>query len=140
MKTNIISAIWLDSDKAYILNSNQEKYDVEKVYSNIEHQVRYDGETDSASRFGSQNVDSEKRTDERRKHQEHNYFTEIIKKLPNPDRIMICGPSLAKKGLEKEIKSVKSISAKLEDVLTVDSMTENQILAYLKKYISEVPI
>ena len=51
---------------------------------------------------------------------------------------MICGPSLAKKGLENEINSIKSISPKLKDVLTVDSMTENQILAFLKKYNKEI--
>ena len=137
MKANILSAIWLDSDKAYILNNDE--HVAQKVYSNVEHQVRYTGETDSTSRFGTQSVDTEKKTDARRKHQDHDYFKEIIKQLTNSDLIMVCGPSLAKKGLEKEIKKNKNLSLKLKDVITVDSMTENQIFAYLKKYISEIP-
>ena len=61
MKTNINTAIWLDSDKAYILNSINDKHELQKVFSNVEHQVRHEGETDSASRFGTQSVDTEKK-------------------------------------------------------------------------------
>lgn len=134
MKTNINSAIWIDSDKAYILSFEGESHNLQKVLSETEHQVRFAGESDSASRFGNQHIDNEKKMDERKKHQEQSYFKSVIKALPNPDRIMICGPSLAKKGLEKEIKNIKSMSGKIDDVLTADSMSENQIIAYLKNY------
>ena len=133
MKKNI--GVWLDYQKAFIVTLADGQEIVQKLDSKIETRVRFDGEKSSYTRFGTQNVDTDKKNDERRKKQINDYCDKIIKKITDASDIYILGPAEAKVKLEKEIKKKKDLSPHLSNVEPTQSkLTERQIIAKVKDY------
>jgi len=78
---------------------------------------------------------SEKTHANRRNNEEHNYFMEIIENVKEADEVVIFGPGEAKDLLVNAIKEHSShFNSDLMAVLTTDSMTENQKVAYVKSF------
>ena len=72
--------IWLDSEKAYIISLIDGREKLEKIESNVESRVRYEGEKKSFSRIGGQLVNPQKKKTKRKKQQLQSYFQNILKK------------------------------------------------------------
>jgi stalled ribosome rescue protein Dom34 len=71
----------------------------------------------------------------RRNNEEHSYFREIIENVGDADEVVIFGPGEAKDLLVNAIKEHSShFNSDLMAVLTADSMTENQKVAYVKSF------
>ncbi|MBK9016641.1 MAG: hypothetical protein IPM82_22595 [Saprospiraceae bacterium] len=78
---------------------------------------------------------SEKTHANRRQNEEHSYFKEIIENVKGADEVVIFGPGEAKDLLVNAIKEHPShFDSTLRAVLTADSMTENQKVAYVKSF------
>ncbi len=126
--------IWLDKDKAYVVNIDENNENLEMLSSNLEHFKIHGG---SGTRFkgGPQDVVQDSRYLEREKHQLRNYFNELIGHLTDADNIAIIGPAETRIHFKKEIDTHhRNLSEKVSKVAVSDSMTMNQIKAYFRDY------
>lgn len=57
-----------------------------------------------------------------------------MNELKGADEIVLSGPAGMKTELEKLIQDDTDLSSRLKGVETTDRMTENQIVAWVKKY------
>ncbi|MDT8402249.1 MAG: hypothetical protein RQ743_11190 [Bacteroidales bacterium] len=124
--------VWLDKEKAYLISVNGGKHRVEKVESNVESRVRYQGETKSYSRIGGAFFNPSKKKTKREKHQLNHYLTDLSVKLSDAENILIFGPADVKKELKKVlIKRKDKPAIRLE---SAEQMTENQMVARVKEH------
>jgi len=125
--------IWLDSEKAYIISLINGREKLEKIESNVESRVRYEGEKKSFSRIGGQLVNPQKKKTKRKKQQLKNYFQNILKKTKDAGDIYIFGPAEAKTGLNKEYSKHKELQSKVLRVENSGKLTENQMKAQVRE-------
>ena len=135
--------VWLDHRKAYIVSLKKSAHETEiqldeaiiTIESGVEKHVRLSGGARSAKTpYGPQDVAVESKMEDRRKHQLHEYYQQIIWHIQNARKILILGPGEAKGELSKEIKKSKALAAKLVAVETADKMTENQLAAKVRTF------
>ncbi len=121
--------IWLDKEKAYIICLENGKESIDMVISEVEN-YHISGGSGAKFKGGPQDVVQDSRYLEREKHQLKAYFSDIVGQIEKADAIVIFGPAETKDKLAKELQNnYKALSAKVKDVKTSDSMTENQLKA-----------
>ena len=70
----------------------------------------------------------------RLKKQSAEYLKRIIPEIKNSDEIVLFGPAEMKTELEKLILKDHNLKDRLMAVKIADSMTENQLVAWVKKF------
>jgi len=126
--------IWIDHEKAFLAFLKDEKETITSIKSNVEGRVRLSGGSRSATPYGPQDVASERKKEERNKHQLRRYYQTVIREVGDAEKILIFGPGEAKKELEKEMKKSKTLSGKIVKVERADKMTENQIVGKVRDF------
>lgn len=127
--------IWIDHEKAFIVSTNKDKDAIACIKSNVEGHFRLSGGSRSSTPYGPQEVASERKIEERRKHHLRQYYHRIIQAISDAQGIFIFGPGEAKIELEKEIKKrSKELSSKIVRTETTDKMTERQIAAKVRNF------
>jgi len=132
MKKNI--GIWIDTKHAVIIKLSNDSHSLKIIASNIDTRERVAGETKKFGRFGNQYLTYEKNRLHRKNDQTNQYLKSLLKEIQNCDAVVLFGPAKMKKVFEKEIKGNMQISNKLVGVYNSDLMTENQMVAWVKKY------
>jgi len=123
--------IWLDKEKAHIITLENEKAILKTVLSTIE-SYNIGGGSGTKFKGGPQDVVQDSRYLEREKHQFKAYFKEIVSQLKNANAIVIFGPAEANNKFKKELtENYKNISEKVKAVKKADSMTQNQLKAWV---------
>ncbi|SMO59641.1 hypothetical protein [Solitalea koreensis] len=127
--------IWIDSARAVIISLNENGQGVKTVNSSIEGRIRIPGENNEFGRF----FDQESKKEARIKEQSHEYFNDIVNEVKGVDELVIFGPSLMKKELDKYMQgdyafNSKNNPTKIHPIETADSMTDNQLVAWVKNY------
>ncbi|MEQ8302861.1 MAG: hypothetical protein RIB47_05675 [Cyclobacteriaceae bacterium] len=135
MKHNL--GIWIDSKKAIFVHLKDGKKEVTTFESGIDSKERIPGETKQFVRFGNQFSNLEKQKENRYQQQMKGYLKEVADQLIEADSFVIFGPAGVKHELEKLILKRSDLSSKLRGVETTDSMTENQIAAWVINYFKE---
>jgi hypothetical protein len=126
--------IWLDKDKALIFKLTEDIEVFETIISNVEN-FRAHGGSGTRLKGGPQDVIQDSKYLEREKHQFKAYFKEIALEIENADGILIFGPAEAKDKFKKELEdSYKDIDASVKAVQTADSMTDNQVKAWVRDF------
>ncbi len=124
------TGVWIDSHRAVIISFNGDSKNIETIYSEIETRERVDGETRSNSRFGEQHIDSEKSKESRLNGQRKLFLDDIIVKIKNVDELVFFGPA----GMKNELGNQSKLGNKILSIERADSMTENQMAAWVKAY------
>lgn len=133
MKKNI--GIWIDTKQAVIVKLSENlDHSLKKIESNIETRERVDGETSKYGRFGNQYLTYEKNRKNRKNEQTNVYMKSLIKEVQDCEKVVLFGPSNMKKIFEKEIKKNIQIADKLVGVSNAESLTDNQMVAWVKDY------
>jgi len=132
MKKNI--GIWIDTKHAVIIKLSNDSHSLKIIESNIDTRERVAGETKKFGRFGNQYLTYEKNRLHRKNDQTNQYLKSLLKEIQNCDAVVLFGPAKMKKVFEKEIKGNMQVSNKLVGVYNSDLMTENQMVAWVKKY------
>ena len=130
----IYAGIWIDQEKAYIVKLEDGKVRLRVFESNVEKHVRLSGGARSKNPYGPQDISSEKKPEERRRHQLIRFFREVIRYIEDVNKLLIMGPGEAKKILNKEIAKIKSLSSIRIIIETADKMTEKQLIAMVKNF------
>ena len=124
--------IWLDKDKAYIIEVENGEESVTMVPSKIDH-FRIHGGSGTRLKGGPQDVVQDSKYLEREKHQTKRYFNEIISNLNNFDYLALFGPADTNRKFKKELELFhQELNAKVLTVKKVDSMTLNQTKALVR--------
>ena len=130
--------IWIDTKKAKIVVIDGNQRNLKIVDSDIETRERVDGESKQFGRFGDQYHDQERANSQKLKNQTKVFFNTILKELNDCESIVVFGPAGMKNEFEKEIKNNYQLSPKLREVITTDSMTDNQTSAWVVNYFNNL--
>lgn len=126
--------IWLDHSRAVVVFLNGHKLEKILIESHADSHYRLSGGARSKTPYGPQDVSSERRLQEKRAHQLHQYYQEVINKIGDADQILVFGPGEARIEFEKEIQKSKILASKTRTTEPADKMTDNQIVAKVKDY------
>lgn len=128
------TGIWLDKDKALIVTLENDKETLNTVMSNVEHYRPHGG---SGTRFkgGPQDVVKDSKYLDREKQQLKQYYKSLASKIKDTDALVIFGPADTNEKFSKELhKNHKPLSTKIKGVKKADSMTENQVKAWVRDF------
>lgn len=128
------TGIWLDKNKALIVTIENGVETLNTITSNLEH---YHAQGGSGTRLkgGPQDVVQDSKYLEREKHQLKQYFRDIISEIKETDALVIFGPAGTNEKFSKELQeNHNSISTKIKDIRKADSMTDNQVKAWVRDF------
>lgn len=128
------TGIWLDKEQAVVITLNDHGYSLRIIESEIENRERFDGEKKKFGRFGSQFLNDETKRKRRVEEQTNKYLKRIFNNLKHVNEIVLFGPASMKRKLADLIKSDITMFEKLIAVKTADIMTQNQMVAWVKKF------
>lgn len=125
------TGIWLDKKKAVIVTIENGKEMLQTIDSAIENY----NVTANRHVGGAQEIVKDVKYLEREKHQLKAYFKDITQQLKKSDALVLFGPAETSRKFAKELEeNYKSISIKVKAVQKADSMTDNQIKAWVKEF------
>jgi len=132
------TGIWLDKRMAYIISiDGDEVQSVKTVFSKIE-DYHIHGGSGTRLKGGPQDVVQDSKYLEREKHQFKVYFKSIAHHLEDTDEIVLFGPAEAREKLVKEwLTSNRKLHSRVKGVVRTDSMTKNQMKAFVRKYFGQ---
>jgi len=126
--------VWLDKDKAHVVTIDGRKEELITVNSNVEH-FHVSGGSGSKAKGGPQDVVQDSKYLEREKHQFKSYFKELVSKIDTADSLVIFGPAETNISFKKELEeNYKQLNSKVKSVDKVDSMTNNQVIAWVRDF------
>lgn len=128
------TGIWLDKERAHIISLNDGQVKFNTVLSGVE-DFRIHGGSGTRLKGGPQDVVHDSKYLQREKHQLKKYYNNIISELKDTTAIVIFGPAETGEKFFKELfVNKKDISAKVKSVEKADSMTKNQVIAWVKDF------
>ena len=128
------TGIWLDKDKAFIVSLENEGETFKTITSNVDH-YHVHGGSGTRQKGGTQNVVHDRKYLERENQQLKQYFKNIITAISNSDALVIFGPAGTNEKLSEEIhENHKLLSAKIKSTRKTDSMTDNQVKAWVRDF------
>lgn len=126
--------IWMDKRKAIIIVIHPEGELMTTIRSNVE-EFHPKGGSGTRLKGGPQDVVQDSKYMEREKHQYKEYFKNVISSLPEFDSLVVFGPAQTGHRFDKELATLNhSLHNKLVGVETADSLTDNQVVAWVKEY------
>jgi hypothetical protein len=128
------TGIWIDGSKAIIVKLLNGKESTIEIESEIENRVHHEGEGDKGTFNGMRHGNSEKKFDERKKHQIDTFLKNVMEQIKKDDELYVFGPAEIKLKLKTLIEDDSQLSSKLKSIETSDSMTHNQIVAQVKDF------
>lgn len=130
----IKTGVWLDKKKALIVKLENGKENFFSIQSNVE-DYHISGGSGTKAKGGPQDVVQDSKYLEREKHQLKKYFKELVSYLDDAEEIALFGPAGTNEKFSKELnKKYKKIGDKVSEIKKADSMTNNQVVALVKKY------
>ena len=130
MKNNF--GVWIDGTKAVIVKLANDS--VKEVSANIDSKTHHVNDGDKGDFLGAGHHNGNEKTyEERKNNQTHKFLTHVLTEIKGADGIYIFGPSEMKSHLKTHIELDKSLFARLIGVDSADKMTDNQIVAAVKK-------
>lgn len=128
------TGIWLDKDKAFIVTIENDTEEFIEITSNIENYKPHGG-SGTRQKGGPQDVVQDRKYLERENHQFKNYFKNIIEEINTTDALVIFGPAETYQRLSKELhENYNALGTKIKGVKKADSMTENQVKAWVRDF------
>lgn len=128
------TGVWIDKDKAHIVKIDNGNENFSTIQSEIEH---FKAKGGSGQRFksGPQDIIKDSKYLEKEKHQSKQYFKNIVEYIKDTDALVIFGPAGTNEKFKKELdKNYNALNTKVKDVVKTDSMTNNQIIAWVRDY------
>jgi hypothetical protein len=128
--------IWIDHRKAIMvsLNGGGENHKVDHIESGAENHYHFHGGAKSAGTSVAQSIVKEQTSDERRKHQYHEFYQRVIELCDKPGHLYIFGPAEAKLELKKEMDKIKESRVTIDAVDACDKLTEHEIISKVKNH------
>ena len=128
------TGIWIDTKQAIIVYLEKDGQQVKKIHSEIEKKVRVPGEGKWFSRMGQQFFifDCKKKAHVQR--EGLSFYQDIQQEIIGADELVLFGPANKKLELEKYLKEHGIPESVIKGVKTADSMTDNQVAAWVRNF------
>lgn len=130
------TGIWIDTNHAYIIELQENQYQITTIDSEIASRERIPGEGKKYTRVGSVYIDPEKKEERRFDNQLSDYLEKVKDVIGDTEEVVIFGPAQTKKKLAKMMQEDKKSTAKLLGSIPADAMTKNQMVAWVKDFYS----
>lgn len=131
---NNLIGIWMDKRNAKMVLLDKSNVEFRVFASDIE-EFNPTGGSGTAIKGGPQDVVQDGKYANREKHQEKKFFGEIANFISDCDAFVIFGPAEMGKKFAKELEqSFPAMVSRLKGVYPADSMTDNEIKAWVKSY------
>jgi hypothetical protein len=134
-------AVFIDNAKARCISYLKgEAFFNEEIESNIESNLRVEGEGSDHSRFGSspyQGSNNEFRKNRQEENLKQTYFKKIKTKISPCSDLLIFGPGQAKKEIFNYIKEDADFNSKKIHVESFDYKTDNQLLERVRLFFND---
>lgn len=128
------TGIWMDKEKAYVVTLNGSTETFKRLFSEIDF-FNPKGGSRSKTRWGPQDVVQDSKYLEREKHQLKTYFKKVVDMIKKADAITLFGPADTAEKFRKELEENHVLlSNKIKAVNKTDSMTENQVKAWVRDF------
>ena len=128
------TGVWLDKEKAIIVTLYNEDISENTILSNIEN-FNVVGGSGTRLKGGPQEVVQDSKYLEREKHQFKKYFKNLASEIKDANALVLFGPADTCEKFNKELCSnYKDLSTKVKDVVKADSMTTNQVKAWVRTF------
>lgn len=134
MKNNV--GVWIDLSKAIIVTIKGDERNSLKL-EGVDNRERIPGESKTYTRFGNQFSNLEKQKENKLNQQIKSFLKSVEDQLIHCDALVIFGPANMKQELADLILNNKTLVHKLKGVETADSMTDNQVAAWVDSYFKE---
>ena len=125
--------VWIDLSKAIIVTIKGDERKM-LVIDGIDNRERIPGEGKIYTRFGSQFSNMEKQKESKLNHQVKAFLKSVEEQVRHSDELVIFGPANIKQELANLILKNKTLAQKLKGVESADSMTDNQVAAWVATY------
>jgi hypothetical protein len=129
--------IWIDQSKASLVSVIEKDASMRTIPSQISTRIRVDGEGKDFGRFGNQYLDQQKKIENKRMQQKHEFIKNVLEELKDAEEFVVLGPAEMKTELRKTIEKDKNLLSKLKSVENAEKMTDNQLVAWVKDYFKE---
>jgi hypothetical protein len=129
--------IWIDQSKASLVSVIEKDASMRTIPSQISMKIREDGEGKDFGRFGHQYLDQQKKVENKRMQQKHDFIKNVLEELKDAQEFVVLGPAEMKTELRKTIEKDKNLLSKLKSVENAEKMTDNQLVAWVKDYFKE---
>jgi stalled ribosome rescue protein Dom34 len=128
------TGVWLDKNKALIVTLENDTETLHTVSSDIDHYHEQDSLGNYIER-NPLNIIKESGILNREKQQLKTYFKNIVSVIENTDELVIFGPAETNEKFGKELNdSYPNLSICLKGVKKADSMTDNQVRAWVRDF------
>lgn len=128
--------IWIDKRNAKIVTIEAGVNKLDTVVSDIEN-FNIRGGSGTKIKGGPQDVVQDSKYLQREKHQLSEFFKNIAKEIADADALVIFGPAQTGEKFYNELSQKYSqLHWKIKSVQKADNMTDNQIIAWVRKYYS----
>lgn len=128
------TGVWLDRKSAYVVTLNNGEHRINTIVSDADFRVREDGEGKEYTRFGNQYGTKEKAREARLEQQLKQYYKNVLNGIKDAGELYIFGPAEAKNELHKMISGLTGSAIQITAIESSDKLTENQIVAAVKKH------
>ncbi len=136
-KMERLTGIWIDKRTAKILTIDNDSEYFDMIHSSIE-EYRPKGGSGTRVKGGPQDVVQDSKFTKREKQQEKRFFKSIIESINGSDQIVIFGPAEMGKKLFSELsESHPKVYKKVSGVKIADSISDNQIKAWVRNYYNQ---
>ncbi len=126
--------IWLDKEKAHVVTLHNDEANFETILSNVETSRDVPG-SDIRLKEGSKEIIQDSKFLEREKQQFKKYFKNLVSEIKEADKLVLFGPAETASNFKKELSiHYKEVNEKVISVVKADSMTNAQIVAWVKSY------
>lgn len=131
--------IWIDYSQAIIGEIKKNDVELFTIASEIDHQLRIDGEDADKTRFSPQHrSNNEHRNENRHQEQVKKYIKNVYEQIKDANAIYIIGPAEAKKELVKYYTEHNKNDNNIVAVEPCDKLTENQLKAKFQEFFAEI--
>jgi|SRR5579863_6544224 len=129
--------VWLDHAKAHFIDLSKGPASVETAYSSIEPHERFEGETGIGTKLGNNRAtNNENHQHNRRQEILDQYYEMLTDRLKNYEGILLLGSSTARNELYNRLMTDKHFSGKHIHVQPAEKLTENEMVAEVRRYFS----
>ena len=129
-----VTGVWIDKRIAKIVTLHNDSENFLEINSSIE-EFHPKGGSGTRLKGGPQDVVQDSKYTEREKHQQKRFFKSIIDVIEDSDSIVIFGPAEMGVKLNTQIsESNTQLHKKIKEVTSADSMTDNQVKAWVRAY------
>jgi len=131
MRTKV--GLWIDHRKAIIVAITDEGEEIKLIISKVEKQLRRSGDSPLKGPYELQQVPAESSRQRTFTGLLNIYYDAVIACIRDAESIMIFGPGEAKGELKTRLER-NNLGGRIEDIETVDKMTDRQIAAKVRQH------